>query len=105
MTFSGQVATHTPHCTHAASVKLSCGRSGWSDRALAGQALTHDRQSVQPSTSMWTRPYGAPFGNGITVAGWGANSFRVARAVRATSRLLPAVEKKRGVSSAKAGSS
>ena len=60
MTFSGQVALHSPHCTQASSAKRSIGRSGSSDSAPVGQADTQERQSVQPSTLISTAPNGAP---------------------------------------------
>src|SRR6476646_9336179 len=49
ITFSGHVALHRPHCTHASSVKRRTGRSGSSDSAPVGHADTHERQSVHPS--------------------------------------------------------
>ncbi len=64
MTFSGQVATHKPHCTQASSAKRSIGFSGSSDSAPVGQAGTQDRHSVQPSTLMSSEPKGAPDGSG-----------------------------------------
>ena len=42
ITFSGQVALHSPHCTQASSAKRSIGRSGSSDSAPVGQADTQD---------------------------------------------------------------
>ena len=50
MTFSGQVAWHSPHCTQASSAKRSSGRSGSSVSAPVGQADTQARHSVQPAT-------------------------------------------------------
>src|SRR4051812_24525114 len=58
MTFSGQVALHSPHCTQASSAKRRIGSSGSSDRAPVGQADTQDRQSVQPSSEK--RRMGSP---------------------------------------------
>ena len=60
ITFSGQVALHSPHCTQASSAKRSIGRSGSSDSAPVGHADTQERQSVQPSTLTSTVPNGAP---------------------------------------------
>ena len=62
ITFSGQVALHSPHCTQASSAKRSIGRSGLSLSAPVGQADTQARQSVQPSTLISTAPNGAPCG-------------------------------------------
>ena len=62
ITFSGQVALHSPHCTQASSAKRSIGRSGSSSSAPVGQADTQARQSVQPSTLTSTAPNGAPCG-------------------------------------------
>ena len=72
MTFSGQVALHSPHCTQASSAKRSIGRSGSSDSAPVGQAETQERQSVQPSTLTSTVPNGAPSGSATTSTGAGA---------------------------------
>src|SRR5262249_55359378 len=52
ITFSGQVAWHSPHCTQASSEKRSVGFSGSSPSAPVGQADTQERQSVQPATSI-----------------------------------------------------
>src|SRR5882724_3875399 len=60
MTFSGQVASQSPHCTQRLSVKRSIARSGLSDSAPVGQAVTQAWHSVQPSTSSFTVPKGAP---------------------------------------------
>ena len=38
ITFSGQVAAHSPHCTQACSWNRTCGFSGLSCSAPAGQA-------------------------------------------------------------------
>src|SRR5471030_3287401 len=64
MTFSGQVAAHSPHCTQASSAKRSIGFSGSSLSAPVGQAETQDRHNVQPSTFTTTVPNGAPCGSG-----------------------------------------
>src|SRR3954454_2372712 len=73
MTFSGQVAAHNPQWTQSDSVKRSIGRSGLSERACVGQALTQDRHSVQPSTRPSSPPKGgaAAAGSGIGAAGAG----------------------------------
>ena len=60
MTFSGQVALHSPHCTQASSAKRSIGRSVSAESAPVGHADTQARQSVQPSTLISTAPNGAP---------------------------------------------
>ena len=60
MTFSGQVASHSPHCTQASSEKRSIGRSGSADSAPVGQADTQERHNVQPSALTSTAPNGAP---------------------------------------------
>ena len=72
ITFSGQVAWHSPHCTQASSAKRSIGRSGSSSSAPVGQADTQARQSVQPSTLTSTVPNGAPCGSAMTSTGAGA---------------------------------
>ena len=72
MTFSGQVALHSPHCTQASSAKRSIGRSGSSDSAPVGQAETQERHSVQPSTLSSTVPNGAPSGSATISTGAGA---------------------------------
>src|SRR4030081_3549875 len=48
ITFSGQVALHSPHCTQASSVNRSIGRSGSSPSALVGQADTQERSTGDP---------------------------------------------------------
>src|SRR3954454_20099393 len=69
ITFSGQVALHSPHCTQASSAKRRIGSSGASDKAPVGAADTQYRQSVQPSTLTFTSPNGAPAGSAITPTG------------------------------------
>ena len=69
MTFSGQVALHSPHCTQASSVNRSIGRSGSSPSAPVGQADTQARQSVQPPISISTAPKGAWSGSAIVSIG------------------------------------
>src|SRR5260370_1216809 len=64
MTFSGQVALHSPHWTQASSWKRSCGSSGLSWSAPVGQAPTQARQKVQPARSSATAPKGAPVASG-----------------------------------------
>jgi hypothetical protein len=53
-------------------VKRSIARSGLSDSALVGQAVTQAWHSVQPSTSSYTVPNGAPGASGTTSTGVGA---------------------------------
>ena len=89
MTFSGQVALHSPHCTQASSAKRSIGRSGSSVSAPVGQADTHERQSVQPATSISTDPNGARSGSGTTSTGAGAARCSSRSAKRSTLRLAP----------------
>ena len=89
MTFSGQVAWHSPHCTQASSAKRSVGRSGSSSSAPVGQADTQARQSVQPSTLTSTVPNGAPAGSATTSTGAGAARCSSRKASRITSRLPP----------------
>ena len=89
MTFSGQVALHSPHCTQASSAKRSMGRSGSSVSAPVGQADTHDRHSVQPATSISTEPNGARSGSGTTSTGVGAARCSSRSAKRSTLRLAP----------------
>jgi hypothetical protein len=67
MTFSGQVALHSPHCTQASSAKRSIGRSVSAESAPVGHADTQARQSVQPSTLISTAPNGAPCGSGTDI--------------------------------------
>src|SRR5258705_9647089 len=71
MTYAGQVDWQSPHCTPRLSVKRSIERSGLSDRAPVGQAVTQAWQSVQPSTFSFTPPNGAPAASGTTSAGRG----------------------------------
>ena len=80
ITFSGQVALHSPHCTQASSAKRSVGRSGSSPSAPVGQADTQARQSVQPATSISILPKGAPRA---------ARRRRPARAPRGAARATP----------------
>ena len=89
ITFSGQVALHSPHCTQASSEKRSIGRSGSSPSAPVGQADTQARQSVQPATSISTAPNGAPAGSATTSTGAGAARCSSRSASRSTSRLPP----------------
>src|SRR5271169_1097418 len=56
ITFSGQVALHSPHWTQASSVNRNSGRSGSSERAPVGQADTQARQSVQALNIDLDRP-------------------------------------------------
>src|SRR5471032_753630 len=72
MTFSGQVALHSPHCTQASSAKRSIGRSVSADSAPVGHADTQARQSVQPSTLISTAPNGASAGSDMISTGVGA---------------------------------
>src|ERR1700748_840136 len=69
ITFSGQVALQSPHCTQASSAKRSIGRSGLSLSAPVGQADTQARHSVQPSTLISTAPKGATARNASTPTG------------------------------------
>src|SRR3979490_1439195 len=66
ITFSGQVDSQSPHCTHRLSVKRSIARSGLSDSAAVGQAVTQAWHSGQPPTFSFTPPKGAPGPNGTT---------------------------------------
>ena len=72
ITFSGQVAAQSPHWTQALSEKYSAGWSSLSESAPVGQADTHERQSVQPSTSNSSPPNGAAAGNTTLSTGVGA---------------------------------
>src|SRR6202047_4734898 len=72
ITFSGQVALHSPHCTQASSANRNIGRSGSSDNAPVGHADTQARQSVQPCAVISTAPNGAPVGSATTSPGTGA---------------------------------
>ena len=103
MTFSGQVALHSPHCTQASSAKRSIGFSGSSDSAPVGQAETQDRHSVQPSTLTSTVPNGAPCGSGTMSTGAGAAACSSRSACRTTSRLRPAAAKVAGLAAASIG--
>ena len=79
ITFSGQVALHSPHCTQASSAKRSIGCSGSSASAPVGQAETQDRHSVQPSTLTSTAPNGAPSGSATISTGAGAAAVQLAQ--------------------------
>ncbi len=68
ITFSGHVAAHSPHCTHASSRKRSSGESGFAVKALVGQTMVQARHSVQPSVATRARPKGAFSGMAITGA-------------------------------------
>src|SRR4051794_7319372 len=103
ITFSGQVALHSPHCTQASSAKRRIGSSGSSDRAPVGQADTQDRQSVQPSTLTLTAPNGAPAGSATTSTGAGAAACNSRNARRITSRLPPIAAKLAGLLLASSG--
>ena len=89
MTFSGQVALHSPHCTQASSAKRSIGRSVSADSAPVGHADTQARQSVQPSTSISIAPNGAPAGSATKSTGVGAARCNSRSASSMTSRLPP----------------
>ncbi len=89
MTFSGQVAAQSPHCTQASSVNFSIGRSGSAESAPVGQADTQARHNVQPSTLTSTVPNGAPAGSAIISTGAGAARCNSRNASRCTSRLPP----------------
>ena len=104
MTFSGQVAWHSPHCTQASSAKRSIGRSGSSDSAPVGQAETQERHSVQPSTLTSTVPNGAPCGSAHDIdRRWAPPRAARASACRTTSRLRPAAEKVAGLAAPSIG--
>src|SRR5438874_12555366 len=96
MTFSGQVDSQSPHWTHRLSVKRSIARSGLSDRAPVGQAVTQAWQSVQPSTFSFTPPNGAPGANGTTSTGAGAARWSSRKVVSSTLRLAPRGTKQAG---------
>jgi len=70
MAFSGQVLAHKPHCTQFFSMKRSCGRSVLSCRALAGQALTQLRHSVQVSLLTAMLPSSDAAGRGSASPAW-----------------------------------
>ena len=89
MTFSGQVDWQSPHCTHRLSVKRSIARSGLSDSAPVGQAVTQAWHSVQPSTFSFTPPKGAPGANGTTSAGADAARWSSRNVVSSTLRFAP----------------
>ena len=75
MAFSGQVMTHRPHCTQFFSMNLSCGLSGLSSRALAGQALTQLKHSVQVSTLTSKLPNGEPLAGSAMASGKSAGAW------------------------------
>ena len=84
---SGQVAAQSPHCTHFASMKRSCGAS-WSSRsAPSGHAPTHARHIVQVSRLTAIVPNGAPAGSAISRCGTGACRARCSIASAAVVRL------------------
>src|SRR3984893_3225704 len=60
ITFSGQVALHSPHCTQASSTNRNIGRSGSPNKAPVGHADTQARQSAQACAGISTAPNGAP---------------------------------------------
>src|SRR3954453_3073085 len=60
MTFSGQVALHSPHCTQASSAKRSIGRSVSAESAPVGHADTQARQRVHPPTRPRRFAYAPP---------------------------------------------
>src|SRR5256886_7081875 len=96
ITFSGQVALHSAHCTQASSAKRSIGRSGLSLSAPVGQADTQARQSVQPSTLISIAPKGAPAGSAMRSTGAGAARCSSRNASRMRSRLPPTGKKVAG---------
>ncbi len=96
MTFSGQVALHSPHCTQASSPKRSIGCSALSVSAPVGHAETQARQSVQPATSISTAPNGASSGSATTSTGAGAARCSSRSAMRRTPRLPPVGRKVAG---------
>ena len=103
MTFSGQVALHSPHCTQASSAKRSIGFSGSSDSAPVGQADTQERHSVQPATLTSTVPNGAPCGSDTMSTGAGAAACNSRKECRTTSRLSPTAEKVAGLAAPSIG--
>src|ERR1700722_12074050 len=100
ITFSGQVALHSPHCTQASSTKRNIGRSGSPDKAPVGQAETQARQSVQPSVLISTDPNGAPAGRATLSTGAGAARCSSRNASRNISRFDPTGGKPAGRDSA-----
>jgi hypothetical protein len=89
ITFSGQVAAHNPHCTQAFSAKYKAGCCSLSESAPVGQADTHERHSVQPSTLTSRPPKGAAAGNATRSTGVGATRCSSVTVFSRTSRFLP----------------
>src|SRR5258707_2004488 len=97
MTCSGQVDWQSPHCTQRLSVKRNIARSGLSDSAAVGQAVTQAWQSVQPSTSSFTPPNGAPGASGTVSTGVGAARWSSRNVVSNTLRFAPRGTKEAGL--------
>src|SRR5258708_18812230 len=97
MTFSGQVASQSPHCTHRLSVNRSIARSGLSESAPVGQAVTQAWQSVQPSTLRLTPPDRAPAPSGTISTGVGAPQGSPRNGGSSTPALAPAAKNPHGL--------
>ena len=88
MADSGQVVAHRPHCTQFFSMKRSCGFSGLSASAPAGQAPTQLKHRVQAEVSTCRLPKGAPAaGSAMVSAGTGAWASRWSSARSSVPRL------------------
>ena len=85
MAFSGQVFSHSPHCTQLRSMNLRRGNSVESMSADSGQALTQDMQRVQVSLLTLTAPHGLPCGRAIS---WGRSRPCLTRCSMANSSVV-----------------
>src|SRR6266853_5960235 len=88
--FSGQVFSHSPHCTQLRSMNFSIGWSRPSCSADSGHAPTQAMHSVQVSLLTSTWPYGAPAPSAMLSCGLGASFARCSSANSSVARLSAA---------------
>src|SRR5947208_1642945 len=88
--FSGQVFSHSPHCTQLRSMNVSTGWSRPSCSADSGHAPTQAMHSVQVCLLTSTWPYGAPAPSAMLSCGLGASFVRCSSANSSVARFSAA---------------
>src|SRR5438552_7624670 len=87
---SGQVFSHSPHCTQLRSMNFSIGWSRPSCSADSGHAPTQAMHSVQVCLLTSTWPYGAPAPSAMVSCGLGASFARCSSANSSVARFSAA---------------
>src|SRR5947207_5485929 len=88
--FSGQVFSHSPHCTQLRSMNFSIGWSRPSCSADSGHAPTQAMHSVQVCLLTSTWPYGAPAPSAMLSCALGASFARCSSANSSVARFSAA---------------